>query len=38
MKKYYEEAIQKIKNLNRIVSEEEWNKIAKEKNFYQVQV
>ena len=33
MKEYFEKAIQRMKSLNGIVSEEEWNKIAKEENF-----
>ena len=33
MKEYFEKAIQRMKSLNRIVSEEEWNKIAKEEDF-----
>ena len=30
MKEYFEKAIQKMRSLNKIVSEKEWNKIAKE--------
>ena len=33
MKKEYEKAIQKIKNLNENISEKEWNKIAKEEGL-----
>ena len=33
MEKEYLEAIQKIKNMRKIVSVNEWNKIAKEENF-----
>lgn len=33
MKEYFEKAIQRMKSLNGIVSEEEWNKIAKEENL-----
>lgn len=33
MKEYFEKAIQRMKSLNGIVSEKEWNKIAKEENF-----
>ena len=33
MKKEYEKAIQKMKNLNENISEKEWNKIAKEEGL-----
>lgn len=33
MEKYYEKAIQKMKNLNENISEKEWNKIAKEEGL-----
>ena len=33
MKEYFEKAIQKMRSLNRIVSEKEWNDIAKEENL-----
>ncbi len=33
MKKYYEEAIQKICEMSKILTESEWNKIAKEENY-----
>lgn len=33
MKEYFEKAIQRMKSLNEIVSEKEWNSIAKEENF-----
>lgn len=33
MKEYFEKAIQRIKSLAKIVSEKEWNKIAKEENL-----
>ena len=33
MEKEYLEAIQKIKNMQKVVSVSEWNKIAKEENF-----
>ena len=33
MKQEYEKAIQKIRGLKEIVTEKEWNKIAKENNL-----
>ena len=33
MEKYYEKAMQKMKSLNGIVSEKEWNDIAKKENL-----
>ena len=33
MKEYFEKAIQRMKNLSEIVTEKEWNKIAKEENL-----
>ena len=33
MKQEYEKAIQKIKELKEVVTEKEWNKIAKENNL-----
>lgn len=33
MKENFEKAIQRIKSLAKIVSEKEWNKIAKEENL-----
>lgn len=33
MKEYFEKAIQRMKSLNEIVSEKEWNEIAKKENL-----
>lgn len=33
MKEHFEKAIQRMKNLSEIVTEKEWNKIAKEENL-----
>ena len=33
MKEYFEKAIQRMKVLNEIVSEKEWNEIAKKENL-----
>ena len=33
MKEYFEKAIQRMKSLNEIVSEKEWNSIAKKENL-----
>ena len=33
MKEYFEKAIQRIRSLKEIVSEKEWNDIAKEENL-----
>lgn len=33
MEEYFEKAMQKMKSLNEIVSEKEWNEIAKKENL-----
>lgn len=33
MKEYFEKAIQKMKSLEKSISEKEWNKIAKQENL-----
>lgn len=33
MKEYFEKAIQRMKSLEKTVSEKEWNRIAKEENL-----